>query len=315
VQLLAPGERTEGLRCPACTSERLRDDVAAVVCERCSRCFPSRRDVIDFVGVDLLDPTSREEHVANAVDLASEKAVRRRIAKGERNPILMAQMGHSVRAAQRLLDWRPHGRSLVSLGSGTGFELRLLLLGRRRFERVYSSDLAWSNTALAPQVLRELDGNLGLFAADFEHCPVRRDTGHVGLVFLALHHAEDPHRALSSLLERNFDQLVIVEPITNWLVELLARAGLARRVEYSGIRPQWLDVRRMRRIARANGCAMRIETWWELPRDALPDRVRRSAGAWRAPLALPAAWSRLTAPAHFGSMAAVRFARVATAAQ
>jgi len=314
MRLLAPGERIDGLRCPVCASERLRDEVAAVVCDRCSRSFVSRREVIDFVGVDLLDPTSRDEHAANAVDLASEKAVRRRMAKGERNPILMAQMDRSVDAIERLLDRRPHGSTLVSLGSGSGFELRLLL-ARRRFERVHSRDLAWSATALVPDVLRELDGELGLFAADFEHCPVRRAADHVGLVFLALHHAEDPHRALDRLLERNFDQLLLVEPTTNWLVELLARAGLARRVEYSGIRPQWLDVRRMRRIARSHGCAMRIETWWELPRDALPARLRRSRSAWRAPLALVALWSGLTRPLNFGSMAAVRFDRVATAAE
>jgi hypothetical protein len=63
------------------------------------------------------------------------------------------------------------------------------------------------------------------------------------------------------------------------------------------------------------GCAMRIETWWELPRDALPARLRRSRSAWRAPLALVALWSGLTRPLNFGSMAAVRFDRVATAAE
>ena len=60
---------------------------------------------------------------------------------------------------------------------------------------------------------------------------------------------------------------------------------------------------------------MRIETWWELPRDALPARLRRSRSAWRAPLALVALWSGLTRPLNFGSMAAVRFDRVATAAE
>lgn len=306
---LTLGARIEDLRCAACASQRLRDEFEEVVCERCARRFPCRQGVIDFVLVDALDATSREEHAANAVDLESQRAVRRRVDKGERNAILMAQMHYSIGAVERLLDWRPHGHTLVSLGSGSGFELRLLL-ACRAFERVYSSDLAWSTTALVPEVLRELDGDLGLFAADFDHCPVGSSEERLGLVFLALHHAEDPHRSLAGLLERNFDQLVIVEPITNWLVELLARAGLARRVEYSGIRPQWLDVCRMRRIARSHGCTMRIETWWELPRDAIPSRLRRSRHAWRLPLALIALWSRLTRPLYFGSMAAVRFDRV-----
>lgn len=304
---LAVGDALEDFACPACASERLVAIGEGVGCEACDRTFPTRGGVIDFVVTERLNATSRREHTANAVDLDSAKAIRRRVRKGAGNPMLMAQMRRSLGAVERLMAGYGADRTLISLGSGSGFELPLLL-ERRPFRRVYSSDLAWTSTALVPTVVRSFDGALGLFAADFDHLPIRRRSEHVGFVFLALHHADDPHETLERLLE-HFDTLVLVEPITNRFVEVLARLGLARRMEYSGTRPQWLSVLRLKEIARGHGFVLRVETWWELPRDAVPKRVRRSRHGWRPLVALVEGVSRLTAPARFGSMGAIGFER------
>ena len=71
----------------------------------------------------------------------------------------------------------------------------------------------------------------------------------LGLVFQALHHTSDIHIALDSLLRNNFSTLVVVEPTTNWLIEFLAKLGLAKRVEYSGLNPSWLNLSEAKRIA------------------------------------------------------------------
>ncbi len=309
MDLLVAGDRLEDFVCPACSSDRLRDVADAVSCDACERTFPHRQGVVDYVLEDRLDATSAREHTSNAIDLDSEKAVKRRVRKGERNPMLMAQMRRSMRAAHRLMAGVGPERTLVSLGSGSGFELPLLL-EHRTFALVYSSDLAWTSTALVPDVTRHLDGTLSLFAADFDHLPIRRRADHVGFVFLALHHADDPHLSLERLLARNFDSLVLVEPITNRLVDALAHLGLARRVEYSGIRPEWLDVGRLRQIARTHGYAMCIETWWEVPRNVLPRRVRAWGYVWRPLVAVVEVLSLATRPFRFGSMAAIRFERL-----
>jgi hypothetical protein len=156
-------------------------------------------------------------------------------------------------------------------------------------------------------MLEGFEGELGLFAADYDHLPVRRRPGLAGFVYLALHHSEDPHRSLERLLDRNFDHLVIVEPVTNRLVDVLARLGLARKLEYSGLRPVWFDIGRVRRIARERDYELEIQTWWEIPRNQLPRRVRKSRLAWRPLYAFAVGCSWLTRPFRVGSMAAFRF--------
>jgi hypothetical protein len=306
MELLTLTECLDDLMCPACGSERLAATGEGVTCLECERSFPCRRGVVDFVLAEALGSDGQRERAANAVDLDSERAVERRLRKGERNPFLMAQARRSIRAAERLMAECGEARTLVSVGSGSGFELRVLL-ERRRFERVYSSDVAWTATALVPETTVGFDGRLGLFSADFDHLPLRRRREHVGFVFQALHHAEDPYGSLARLLERNFEHLVVVEPVTNWFVELLARTGLARRVEYSGVEPQWLRLRRVREVARELGYAVRVETWWEIPRDRVPRRLRRSRYAWRPLYALAEAVSWVLRPFEFGSMVAIRF--------
>ena len=306
MELLAPADCLHDLVCPSCASAQLRDEGEAVTCSNCDRSFPCRRGVVDFVLPEALGADSRREQIANAVDLGSARAVQRRVRKGERNPFLMAQARRSMRVVERLMADYGEDYTLVSVGSGSGFELRVLL-ERRGFERVYSSDVAWTATALVPETTRWLDGRLGLFAADFGHLPLRKRPDHVGFLFLALHHAEDPYYSLARLLERNFEHLVVVEPVTNWLVEILARRGLARRVEYSGAEPQWLSLRRVRQLARELGYTVHVETWWEIPRDRLPRRLRKGQYAWRPLYALVEGVSRVLRPFRFGSMAAIRF--------
>lgn len=306
MRTLAPEEWLADVACPACDG-LVAPDPAGARCEACARIFPTREGVVDFVVVEALDEDGRREHAANAVDLASSRAVRRRLRKGENNPFLMAQARRGVRAAAAFM---PAGgdRTLVSLGSGTAFELRVLL-GMRSFRRVFSTDIAWSTTALVPQVTAPFEGDLGTFAADFDRFPLRRDPDVTGFLYLALHHAPDPHATLGRLLDRSFDDLVMVEPVTNRLVALLARLGLAQRVEYSGLRPVWLDLREVRRVAHERGYEVQVETWWEIPRDRVPRRLRTSAHGWRPLYVLGEAFSAALRPLRLGSMAAIRVHR------
>jgi SAM-dependent methyltransferase len=307
MRVLEPSECVDELVCTACRSPALAFVDGQVQCAACRTRFDCLRGVIDFVDRDRLDADTLREEQANSVALENPKAVRRRLRKGK-SGFLAAQTRRCMRSVLRLLEPYDETHTLISVGSGSGYELRALL-GRRRFRRVYSSDLAWSATALVPQMLADAEGTLGLFAADFQRLPIQRRSDRVGLCYLALHHAPDPHHALSLLLER-FDQLVMVEPVTNWLVKLLARFGQARRIEYSGVEPEWLDIGRMRKLADDLGFAFEVETWWEIPRLRLPRRVREDRRLWWPLFALVEGISQLTRPLRFGSMAAVRFRRV-----
>jgi SAM-dependent methyltransferase len=306
MRVLEPSECVDELVCVLC-----RGPLTAVrggaECIDCGRSYGAPDGVLDLVDHAALDAETRRELEANSVSPADPKAVRRRLRKGK-GAFLAAQTRRSMRPVLRLLRPYDETHTLVSVGSGSGYELRALL-GRRRFHRVYSSDLAWTATALAPKVLADVEGTLGLFAADFHRLPIKRQPDRVGLCYLALHHAPDPHSALLILLER-FDQLVLVEPVENWLVRLLARFGQARRVEYSGVKPEWLDIGRMRKVAEDVGYAFDVETWWEIPRSRLPRRVRTDRRLWGPLFVLVEAISQLTRPLRFGSMAAARFSRM-----
>jgi uncharacterized protein YbaR (Trm112 family) len=307
VQVLSVSEAVADFACPACRAEVLVAGEDAVSCPACGRGYPVRDGVIDFVITEALSETGRRELAANALDLSSVKAVARATTKGERDWGEAERMRRTAAALDRLLA-PDEALELVSLGSGAGFELRHLL-ARRTFRRVYSSDLAWSRSAVVPQTIAALSGQLVLFASDFEHCPIKRQHGRLGLVFQALHHSDDAHRSLAALLDRNFDDLVLVEPITNWLVELLATLGLAKRTEYSGTKPDWMRIARIRSIARERAYEVRAVTWWDLPVERLPKGWRRRRGVLRLLFAAAAGFSRALSPVGLGSMAAVRLRR------
>src|SRR5262249_34050795 len=155
-----------------------------------------------------LDETNRREIAGNSFD---GELAERILDKEGWSPLATHQMNWVVDMVERML---PAGRDLFALGAGTGFELTLLLR-RREFERVFASDSAPAAPALIARALREYPGTLGLFASEFNRCPVEKRPGSLGLVFQALHHAADAHAALATLLDHNFDDLVIVEPVTN----------------------------------------------------------------------------------------------------
>jgi hypothetical protein len=301
VDVLQPAETLAVLVCPLCGHEELRMVESAAECVACGRSYPCRQDVLDLVVREQLGEAGARELEAH---LASPRAAERRARR--KSPLDLAIAEGPIRRVAAMLD-QLHAAELASLGSGSGLELRLLLQSRS-FRRVFSADLAWTQTAAVPALLDGLQGELGLFACDLTRPPLRDRPGLVVLVHHALHHSPPAIGALESLL-RLYDRVVVVEPVTNWLVELMARAGLAKRVEYSGVSPDWLRLPEVRRVGRSLGFHVRAETWWELPVERLPRFARRRRVLWRPVLALLAAVSRVTAPFSFGSMAAVSFVR------
>jgi hypothetical protein len=201
----------------------------------------------------------------------------------------------------------PTGADLYTLGAGGGFDLRLLLR-RRSFERVFASDISPAATSLIARALAEYPGRLGLFASEFSRCPVPKREGSIGLVFQALHHAPDSHAALATLLDHNFDDLLIVEPCTNPPLAALARFDLVQRVEYTGTRPDWLSIPRVRSIAEDRGYQITSQTWWEMP-PYVVHWLRNQPRLWRPCFHTFDAVSRLTNAIKFGSMAALRITR------
>jgi hypothetical protein len=211
---------------------------------------------------------------------------------------------HEYDLVDRML---PQARTLTALGAGHGFDL-LLLLRRRSFERVFASDISSAATSMIDRALAQFPGELGLFASEFGRCPVPKRPGSVGLVFQALHHAPDAHAALATLLDHNFDDLVVVEPCTNPPLGVLAKLDLVQRVEYTGTRPDWISIPRVEAIAQERGYAIAAQTWWEIP-PYFVHWLRNLPKLWGPTYSFFDVVSRATNVIKFGSMAAVHLTR------
>lgn len=299
MNVLSPSETLTALVCPLCGHEQLRIAGRDARCSECGRLYPCRENVVDLVVRECLAEVAvRELEAHTASPRKAERSARKK------SPLDLAIAERPIRLVAAMLDGLD-AAEIVSLGSGSGLELRLLLR-HRSYRRVFSADLAWTQTAAVPALLEDTKGELGLFACDLARPPVRDRPGLVVLVHHALHHAPPAIAALETLLQL-FDRVVVVEPITNWLVERLARSGLAKRREYSGLSPDWMRVRDMRSLGRRLGFEVQARTWWELPVGRLPRPARQRRMLWRPLLAVLELVSLATAPFSFGSMAAVSF--------
>jgi hypothetical protein len=295
-------ELAAALVCPLCRGGALRVERNGLQCVACARTYPeTERGVISFLIDEQLNETNRNEIKGNTYDATGEEKL---LDKENWHPLLTHQMQWAVEVVERML---PNHPDLYALGAGYGYDLRLLLR-RRTFERVFASDISPAATAALGRALQEFPGTLGVFASEFSRCPVPKRSGSLGLVFQALHHAPDAHEALSTLLDHNFDDLMIVEPCTNGPLGVLARFDLVQRVEYTGTRPDWISLPRVRSLAKERGYRITSKTWWEIPpyfQQLLGDRP----SFWRGCNQFFEVVSRATNLIKFGSMAAVHLTR------
>jgi len=256
------------LSCSACRKPELSccasDAATEIVCNNCGSRFPCQGPIIDFLLRDCLDQTNLNEINGNEYNLEDAAVVEQMFDKDKWSSVYGHSLMYAVNIIEKLIINYSSDTTLYCLGSGTGFEIKALCT-RKQFRRIYSSDISMSALKIALQVLAPFEGNLGLFASTFSHTPVQKKPGNLGLVFQALHHTTDIHKTLESLLKHSFTDLIIVEPTTNWLVEILAYFGLAKRKEYSGLIPSWMDLGQIEKIATQHNYNTQIYTWWEFP--------------------------------------------------
>jgi hypothetical protein len=303
MEVLTLDDLTRALVCPMCRGGELAVTAGGASCTRCKQQYGTDCGVLSFLVAGELSETNQNEIKANTFE--DPGLVDRMLHKDDWHSLLSQQMHKTIDLVDEML---PRSGDLFVLGAGTGYDLQLLLK-RRSFERVFASDIAPAATALIARALDDYPGKLGLFASEFGRCPVAKRAGSSGLVFQALHHAPDAHAALAALLDHNFDDLVIVEPVTNPPLGVLAKFDLVQRVEYSGTRPDWLHLGRVNELAKARGYQLSSQTWWEIPPYFARPWFEKHALARRTFAELVDAVSRVTNLVRFGSMAAIRLER------
>ncbi len=296
------------LSCVRCSSRSLHYSDEKVVCTSCLSQYPVNHGVIDLVPYDLLPETATNEIKAMSLSLNDEQ-LKPFIQKENWDALQTHYHKKAIRAACHFLKQYAGSDSvLFAMGCGAGFEFRLMH-PHDRPKDIIASDISWRAARAIPLSVKDIDGVLGTIACDFNHCPVTKDSKLVGFVFEALHHSDDVHGSLEALLANRFEHLLMVEPTRNWLVNLLEPMGVTMRIEYSGLKPDWIDIKKARRIAHRLGFKMEVKTWWPIPDSLVPSVVKRNIFMRSGLCAVVDTFSTLANLFNFGAMSAFHFKR------
>ena len=125
----------------------------------------------------------------------------------------------------------------------------------------------------------------------------------------ALHHTGDMHGSLERLLSFGYRDVLLVEPTSNFVVRLLESRGISRRVEYSGVYPGRLELKKLRALGASHNYGVLVTTGWALPEDYYRRLFGKSRRLERAALALLDLFSAVTNLVKFGNYSVVHLSK------
>ena len=99
--------------------------------------------------------------------------------------------------------------------------------------------------------------------------------------------------------------MLFVEPCTNLLIKILAKFGLAQRIEYSGVRPDFIDLGKVKKLATTYHYWADIKTIWDIPEEYIRLICKKGSGLESIFLKLIDAASAVGDLFNFGSFAVV----------
>jgi DNA-directed RNA polymerase subunit RPC12/RpoP len=253
--------------CPFCFTKgktSLTETTNGVRCKNCQRKFLVKNHILEFIVNKELDNETRRELKGNRISLAKkniEHYANKDNWSNYYNHFVNKKFGYLIKYLDAV---RMQG--IVSLGSGPGFELKQLLK-RKPIYTIFSSDLAYSTTRVVPVALKDFNIILCLFTSDINNTPVIPNDSFPILIYEALHHTGNIHLSIEKLLQKRFKNIFFVEPSTNFMIKILAKFNLAQRVEYSGVKPDFLDIEKLKRLAKKYNYDLKIRTLWDVPEE------------------------------------------------
>ncbi len=293
--------------CPAGGSLVCVDD--RVACDSCGREYSISDDLIlELVDPATLDAEKLRELEGNTSELTAERAGAM-ILSGMldiSDEYYVRSRMRSIRCLSGYLDGVASNQ-VISLGSGPGREIRYLMYSRQ-FDRVFCSDLSITALQGTQYGLERFEMELGLFTSDLDACPVKRTDIPI-LIVNALHHTGDMHGALERLLGNGYRDILLVEPTNNFVLRYLESRGISRRIEYSGVYPGRLELKRLRASGTSHNYSVSVTTGWALPEDYYRRLFGRSRRLERAVLGFLDLFSAVTNPVKFGNYSVVHLSK------
>jgi len=295
-----------------CSPDRCAFDLAndALVCRACDARVPVTDHVVEFVDVAELDDHKSNELHGNEIGSDAD-VVEHFLAKEDWSSFSRHFVSLKIASLYRYI--RDGGRGQAAfLGSGTGFEIGPLWREGYRPARLFVSDLNRSTLEVAKFNLasQNIDEStqVCLFTSDLDAVPLK-DRALPLVVYECLHHTPDMHATIERMLRYGYESICFVEPCSNWLMRIFARVGLAQREEYSGLEPDRLDLKRLRRLCDRYGYRLEVHTMWELPVDYFERVSRNRPWLERVMIGAIDAFSFVLRPFRFGNFAACRLTR------
>lgn len=296
--------------CPICSTEKkkvLKVIKNGVRCQNCKRKYLIKKNILEFVDYRDLDSKTKRELKGNRYPL-TKKNIEHYANKDSWSNYYNHFANQKIDHLITYLNLIPM-KGVISLGSGTGFELKEILK-RKQINLIFSSDLSFSATSIVPTTLKGFDINLCLFTSDLNHVPVVPNDSLPILIYEALHHAGDIHLTIEKLLQKRFKNILFVEPSTNFLVKILAKLGLAQRIEYSGLKPEFLNIGILKKLSKKYKYKLKIRTLWEIPEDYFRIICKKESLLQSILLRLIDLISRIGNLFQFGSFAIVSLERI-----
>lgn len=263
IKYLPLKEIVKYLRCPY-DKNHLKQVSKTLCCSNCSRRFPVNNNIVEFVHDNELNNRTKMELKGNEYKL-DKKTIRKYANKDRWSYYDQYQSDKKFATLIEKLN-KISAKGIISLGSGTGYELKKILQVKK-FDLVFSSDLSFTATTIVPYSLKKFNIDLGLFTADMNYSPFIPHPEIPLIVYEAMHHTSNVHDTMKSIMLEGYDKILFVEPTTNFIVKFLAKLGLAERVEYSGSKPSLLSIKKLRKIAKKYNYDLEIDTVWEFPED------------------------------------------------
>jgi hypothetical protein len=240
--ILHPKDFIQHLYCTCPTHGQLISDKNKIKCQSCNKVYTITENILELVDLSLLDAETARELKGNTIEL-SEENIRTTANKDSWSDYYNHEQQNSFKTLSRYLN-KVNSKQIISLGSGTGYEIKCLSK-THKLKTVYCSDLSYSVLFVSPYTLEQVDINLGLFTSNLDECPIKNKDIPI-LIFEALHHTSDMHLAIERMLKEGYKHIFFVESTNNFIIRLLSKVGMAQRVEYSGVRPDRLELKKLR---------------------------------------------------------------------
>ncbi len=308
--VLKPNDYVHLLRCP-CPAEgslTIASGNTEASCDLCGKRFSISKDaILEYVDPTTLDFETARELKGNTYELSDDQ-IQQTYCKNDGD--IWSDSIYYSSSHKRIISCllRYLGtidcNTIFILGAGRGRDI-LYLLQFREYDTIFASDISYTALRIIPFRLKDYQLKVGLFTHNLEdECPIGSRDIPI-LIHEVLHHTQDMHAAIGKLLSKGYQDIVFVEPTNNFVIEYLEKLNLARRVEYSGVKPGRLELKLLREMCRHYGYKTSISTMWVFPQDYLRRLIKGSGVCERIFTWMIIAISVLTNPLNWGNISMV----------